>query len=62
MDYKGKDDICEILYYKCVNELIDRDLRLKMGKNGFKFLKSEFSVEISYNRIINKFRNDRFLN
>ena len=49
-------------FYKCVNELIDRDLRLKMGKNGFKFLKSEFSVEISYNRIINKFRNDRFLN
>ncbi len=49
-------------FYKCVNELINSDLRLKMGKNGFEFLKAEFSVEISYNRIINKFGFDSFIN
>jgi glycosyltransferase involved in cell wall biosynthesis len=41
-------------FFHHVNKLIDGDLRLIMGKNGFEFLSNEYRVENSYNKIIEK--------
>lgn len=41
-------------FFDHVNKLIDSDLRLIMGKNGFEFLINEYRVENSYNKIIEK--------
>ena len=41
-------------FFDHVNKLIDGDLRLIMGKNGFEFLSNEYCVENSFNIIIEK--------
>lgn len=41
-------------FFDYVVKLLDKDLRIQMGKNGFEFLCSEYSVENSYNKIIEK--------
>jgi hypothetical protein len=43
-----------VAFYDYVKKLLDEDLRILMGKNGFEFLKNEYSVEISYDRIVTK--------
>jgi glycosyltransferase involved in cell wall biosynthesis len=39
----------------CVVKLLNNDLRVYMGNNGFEFLKNEYSVENSYNKIVEKY-------
>lgn len=41
-------------FFEYVIKLLDKNLRIKMGKNGFEFLCNEYSVENSYNKIIEK--------
>lgn len=41
-------------FFDYVVKLLDKDLRVQMGKNGFGFLLNEYSVENSYNKIIEK--------
>ena len=41
-------------FFDYVVKLLDKDLRVQMGKNGFEFLFNEYSVENSYNKIIEK--------
>jgi hypothetical protein len=41
-------------FFDCVLKLVNRDLRVEMGNNGFEFLKNEYSVEKSYNKIVEK--------
>jgi glycosyltransferase involved in cell wall biosynthesis len=41
-------------FFDYVVKLLDKDLRVQMGKNGFEFLCNEYSVENSYNKIIEK--------
>jgi len=45
-------------FFEYVVKLLDKDLREQMGKNGLEFLKNEYSVENSYNKIIDKFNNN----
>jgi hypothetical protein len=42
------------LFANHVNKMLNEDLRLEFGTNAFKYLKEEYSVEISYNKIISK--------
>ncbi len=42
-------------FFGCVVKLLNSDLRVYMGNNGFEFLKNEYSVEHSYNKIIEKY-------
>jgi glycosyltransferase involved in cell wall biosynthesis len=42
-------------FFDCVVKLLNSDLRVYMGNNGFEFLKNEYSVEHSYNKIIEKY-------
>jgi glycosyltransferase involved in cell wall biosynthesis len=41
-------------FFDCIIKLLDKNLRITMGKNGFNFLKNEYSVKNSYNKIIEK--------
>jgi len=41
-------------FFEYVTNLLDKNLRITMGKNGFEFLCNEYSVENSYNKIIEK--------
>jgi glycosyltransferase involved in cell wall biosynthesis len=41
-------------FFDYVVKLLDRNLRIIMGKNGFEFLSKEYCVENSYNKIIEK--------
>jgi glycosyltransferase involved in cell wall biosynthesis len=41
-------------FFDYVIKLLDKNLRIIMGKNGFEFLSKEYSVENSYNKIIEK--------
>lgn len=41
-------------FFDCVTNLLDKNLRIKMGKNGFDFLKTHYNVENSCNLIIEK--------
>lgn len=41
-------------FFDYVIKLLDKNLRIIMGKNGFEFLSNEYSVENSYNKIIEK--------
>ena len=41
-------------FFEYVIKLLDKNLRITMGKNGFEFLCKEYSVENSYNKIIEK--------
>ena len=41
-------------FFECVVKLLDKNTRIIMGKNGFRFLINEYSVENSYNKIIEK--------
>jgi glycosyltransferase involved in cell wall biosynthesis len=42
-------------FFDHVVKLLNADLRNQMGQNAFHFLKKEYSVEQSYNKIIDKF-------
>lgn len=42
-------------FFDCVVKLLDSDLRGYMGNNGFEFLKNEYSVDNSYNKIEEKY-------
>ena len=42
-------------FFDCVEKLLNCDLRDNMGKNGLEFLKKEYCVENSYNKIVEKF-------
>lgn len=42
------------LFYDLVKKLLDHELRLIMGQNAYNFLVNEYSVDISYTKIINK--------
>lgn len=42
-------------FFDCVVKLLNSDLRVYMGNNGFEFLKKEYSVEHSYNKIVKKY-------
>lgn len=37
-----------------VVKLLDRDLRIRMGQNGYEFLHKEYSTDISYHKIVSK--------
>ena len=39
-----------------VVKLLNADLRSQMGENAFQYLQKEYSVEKSYQKIINKFK------
>ena len=41
-------------FIDCVIKLLDKNVRVTMGENGFNFLRNEYSVEKSYNKIIEK--------
>jgi glycosyltransferase involved in cell wall biosynthesis len=41
-------------FFDFVVKLINEDLRIKMGNNGYQFLLNEYNVENSYNKIMNK--------
>ena len=41
-------------FFENVIKLLDKNLRITMGKNGFEFLCNEYSVENSFNKIIEK--------
>jgi glycosyltransferase involved in cell wall biosynthesis len=41
-------------FFDFVVKLLNKDLRTKMGKNGYQFLLNEYNVENSYNIIMNK--------
>lgn len=41
-------------FFDYVLKLLDKNLRIIMGKNGFEFLSKEYCVENSYNKIIEK--------
>lgn len=41
-------------FFDSVIKLLDKNERITMGKNGFNFLRNEYSVENSYNKIIEK--------
>ena len=41
-------------FFDYVIKLLNKNLRITMGKNGFDFLSNEYSVENSYNKIIEK--------
>ena len=41
-------------FFEYVIKLLDKNLRITMGKNGFEFLCKEYSVENSYNKIVEK--------
>ncbi len=41
-------------FFDYVNKLLNKNLRIKMGANAFEYLSSEYSVEYSYNKIIEK--------
>lgn len=41
-------------FFDYVVKLSDKNLRIIMGKNGFEFLSNEYTVENSYNKIIEK--------
>ena len=41
-------------FFDYVIKLLDKNMRIIMGKNGFEFLSNEYSVENSYNKIIEK--------
>jgi glycosyltransferase involved in cell wall biosynthesis len=41
-------------FFEYVIKLLNKDLRVQMGNNGFEFLKSEYNVQNSYNKIIEK--------
>jgi glycosyltransferase involved in cell wall biosynthesis len=41
-------------FFDYVVKLLDKNLRIIMGKNGFEFLSKEYCVENSYNKIIEK--------
>lgn len=43
------------LFFNHVVTLLNKDLRNEMGENALRFLKKEYSTDISYNIIINKF-------
>jgi glycosyltransferase involved in cell wall biosynthesis len=42
-------------FLEYVVKLLNKDLRILMGENGYKFLCNEYSTEVSYNKILNKF-------
>jgi len=42
-------------FFDCVVKLLNSDLRVFMGNNGFEYLKNEYSVEHSYNKIVEKY-------
>ncbi len=42
-------------FFDCVVKLLNGDLRVYMGNNGFEFLKNEYSVDNSYNKIVEKY-------
>lgn len=42
-------------FFDYVVKLLDKNTRIIMGKNGFEFLINEYTVENSYNKIIEKF-------
>jgi hypothetical protein len=42
-------------FFDCVVKLLNSDLRVLMGNNGFEFLKNEYRVEHSYNKIVEKY-------
>jgi glycosyltransferase involved in cell wall biosynthesis len=42
------------LFFDLVKKLLDHELRLIMGQNAYNFLVNEYSVDISYTKIINK--------
>jgi glycosyltransferase involved in cell wall biosynthesis len=41
-------------FFENVEKLLDKNRRILMGKNGFEFLINEYTVENSYNKIIEK--------
>ncbi len=41
-------------FFDSVLKLLDKNLRIEMGKNGFKFLEEVYNVQISYKKIIDK--------
>ena len=41
-------------FSECVFKLLDKNLRISMGENGYQFLIKEYSVEKSFNMIIEK--------
>ena len=41
-------------FFDYVNKLLNKDLRTKMGENAFEYLSSEYNVEYTYNKIIEK--------
>ncbi len=41
-------------FFEYVIKLLDKNLRITMGQNGFEFLCNEYSVENSFNKIIEK--------
>ena len=41
-------------FFDNVVKLLDKNIRIIMGKNGFEFLINEYTVENSYNKIIEK--------
>ena len=41
-------------FYEYVVNLLDQDLRSKMGENAYRYLEKEYSVDVSYNKIIEK--------
>jgi hypothetical protein len=42
-------------FFDCVIKLLNSDLRVFMGNNGFEFLKNEYNVDHSYNKIVEKY-------
>ncbi len=43
-----------ITFFDLVKKLLNKNLREEMGKRGFEFLKTEYDVQISFNKIIEK--------
>ncbi|TXT30421.1 MAG: wbuB [Chitinophagaceae bacterium] len=41
-------------FYEYVIKLLNKELRITMGENALNYLVKEYSVEISYNKIVNK--------
>jgi len=41
-------------FFEFVIKLLDKNLRITMGTNGFEFLKEEYNVQNSYKKIIEK--------
>jgi glycosyltransferase involved in cell wall biosynthesis len=41
-------------FFNYVNKLLNKEIRNKMGENAFEYLSSEYNVEYTYNKIIEK--------